>query len=101
MTCRERSVQHAPCEIKMLSQKHYNRKTVNFNETEEVFYENTSVKSTTFYKIKQLYLLFVLKPLSTLLQFNLVSVKSNLIKLFSINFHQLRLLLLIADSTTA
>ena len=33
MTCRERSVQHAPCEIKMLSQKHYNRKTVNVNDT--------------------------------------------------------------------
>ena len=68
--------------------------------TPEVFYENTSVKSKTFYKIKWLYLLFVLKPLSALLQFNLVSVKSNLIKLFSINFHQLRLLLLIADSMT-
>ena len=68
--------------------------------TPEVSYENTSVKSKTFYKIKRLYLLFVLKPWSALLQFNLVSVKSNLIKLFSINFHQLRLLLLIADSMT-
>ena len=30
--------------------------------TPEVSYENTSVKSKTFYKIKRLYLLFVLKP---------------------------------------
>ena len=88
MTCRERSVQHAPCEIKMLSQKHYNRKTVNVNDTWSLLWK---YKCEEFYKIKRLYLLFVLKPLSALLQFNLVSVKSNLIKLFSINFHQLRL----------
>lgn len=30
--------------------------------TPEVSYENTSVKSKTFYKIKRLYLLFVLNP---------------------------------------